>query len=242
MEPVGLGNIRISTNHAANIPPNLVLSLPALSGPIISGPFCEARPTNDQIGMCFSCPSFPVGCGETTSHTRLTACDHYTSSTLIGGEGGAGPSSLHTMLEGPTELCECKMDGKCTWIPTWHQMDRGFVVNWIDFFFKPPLGGRSKTKLGDHGTANAHNCWFIISCHVWGAAWTQIHWNSIWFRVEHIWVHTTLRARDHTTWFWMCVGTAIGHFLLGSHNFMLTSLGSCVKLWLCIILGHMSSA
>jgi hypothetical protein len=35
-----------------------------------------------------------------TSHTRLRARDHYTSSTLIGGEGGAGPSSL---LEGPTE-------------------------------------------------------------------------------------------------------------------------------------------
>jgi hypothetical protein len=38
-----------------------------------------------------------------TSHTRLRACDHiYTSSTLIGGIGGAGPSSpLHTTLEGP---------------------------------------------------------------------------------------------------------------------------------------------
>ena len=31
-----------------------------------------------------------------TSHMRLRAHDHYTSSTLIGGEGGAGPSSLHT--------------------------------------------------------------------------------------------------------------------------------------------------
>jgi hypothetical protein len=29
-----------------------------------------------------------------------------------------------------------------------------------------------------------------------------------------------LRIRDHTTWFWRCVGTAFGHFLLGSHNFM----------------------
>ena len=38
-----------------------------------------------------------------TSHTRLRACDHYTSSTLIGGKGGVGPSSLDTMLEGLTE-------------------------------------------------------------------------------------------------------------------------------------------
>jgi hypothetical protein len=33
---------------------------------------------------------------------RLRARDHYTSSTLIGGKGGAGPSSLHAKLEGPT--------------------------------------------------------------------------------------------------------------------------------------------
>jgi hypothetical protein len=38
-----------------------------------------------------------------------------------------------------------------------------------------------------------------------------------------------LRTCDHTIWFWRCVGTAFGHFLLGSHNFMVTALGSCVK-------------
>jgi hypothetical protein len=34
---------------------------------------------------------------------RLGAHDHYTSSILIGGKGGAGPSLLHTTLEGPLE-------------------------------------------------------------------------------------------------------------------------------------------
>jgi hypothetical protein len=34
---------------------------------------------------------------------RLRARDHYNSGTLIGEKGGAGPSSLHTALEGPTE-------------------------------------------------------------------------------------------------------------------------------------------
>ena len=29
---------------------------------------------------------------------------------------------------------------------------------------------------------NAHNCWFILSYHVWGPAWIEIHWNSIWSR------------------------------------------------------------
>ena len=63
-----------------------------------------------------------------TSHTRLGARDHYTPTTLIGGKAGAGPTSLHTTLEGPTEgVCECKMDVKSTWIPTWHRMDH---VSW----------------------------------------------------------------------------------------------------------------
>ena len=37
-----------------------------------------------------------------TSHMRLRAHDYYTSSTPIGGKGGANPSSLHTTLEGAT--------------------------------------------------------------------------------------------------------------------------------------------
>ena len=42
-----------------------------------------------------------------TSHTRLRSRDHYTSSTLIGGKGGADLSSLlHTTLERPTEYVE----------------------------------------------------------------------------------------------------------------------------------------
>jgi len=70
---------------------------------------------------------------------RLRARDHYTSSTLIGGKDGAGPSSLlHATLEGPTEyVSECKVDVTSTWIPTWHQMDR---VSWS-------LGLFSKTKF-----------------------------------------------------------------------------------------------
>ena len=43
-----------------------------------------------------------------TSHTRPIARDHCTSSTLIGGKGGAGPSSLHTTLEGPTEYVNAR--------------------------------------------------------------------------------------------------------------------------------------
>jgi late competence protein required for DNA uptake (superfamily II DNA/RNA helicase) len=44
-----------------------------------------------------------------TSHTRLRAHDHYTASTLIGGKGRAGRSSLHNTLEGPMEYVHVKM-------------------------------------------------------------------------------------------------------------------------------------
>ena len=33
----------------------------------------------------------PTTLAQTLTHTRLRACDHFTSSTLIGGKGGAGP-------------------------------------------------------------------------------------------------------------------------------------------------------
>ena len=32
-------------------------------------------------------------------------------------------ASLHTTLEGPCGVCECKMDVKSTWISMWHRMD-----------------------------------------------------------------------------------------------------------------------
>ena len=62
----------------------------------------------------------------------------------------------------------------------------------LDYFQKPHLGGRLNTKLGDHGTLNAHNHWFILSYHVRGPAWREVYWNSIWWRPSHIWLHTTL--------------------------------------------------
>ena len=100
----------------------------------------------------------------------------------------------------------------------------------LDYFQKPPLGGRPNTKPGDHGTPNAHNRWFILFYHVWGPAWIDIHWNSIWLRAwSHMTSHYTWGSVTTPTWCWRCVGTAFGHFLLGSHSFMVTALGSCVK-------------
>ena len=56
--------------------------------------------------------------------------------------------------------------------------------------------------------------YFII--YMWEPTWIEIHWNTIWLRVQsHMASHWNLRIHDHTTWFW----TAFGHFLLGSHEF-----------------------
>jgi hypothetical protein len=94
---------------------------------------------------------------------------------------------------GTNGVCECKMDEKFTWIPTWHRMDR---VSWsLGLFQKPPLGGRSNTKPGDHDTPNAHNHWFVLFYHVWGHAWIKIHWNNIWLRTRsHIASHYTWKS------------------------------------------------
>ena len=106
---------------------------------------------------------------------------------------------------------------------------------YLDCFQKPPLGGSSNTKAGDHGTPNVHNRWFILFHHVSWPAWIEIHWNSIW-----------LRARSHTLedpWSHYMIlemsWDGLGHFHLGSHNFMVTTLGSCVKWPLMILKVHL---
>ena len=100
---------------------------------------------------------------------------------------------------GANGVCECKMDVESTWISIWHWMD---CVSWsLGLFLKPPLGGRLNIKLGDHGTLNTHKCWLILFDHVWGPAWIEMNWNSIWLRVQshmtshYIWGFvTTLHA------------------------------------------------
>ena len=89
------------------------------------------------------------------------------------------------------------MDVQFTWIPTWHQMDHGHLDN----FLKSPLGGRPNTKLGDHGTLNAHDRWFILFYHVWGSAWIEIHWNNTLVTGPVTYDFTLhLRIHDHPTY------------------------------------------
>ena len=123
-------------------------------------------------------------------------------------------------------ICECKMNVKSTWIPTWHKMDH---VTWsLGLLPKPFFGGRPNAKSGDHGTLNDCSRWIILFQHVWGPARIEIHWNNIWLRIQS---HVT----SHYTWGSVTTfGGALGRPLdtrvwALSHNFMVTALGSCVK-------------
>ena len=75
-----------------------------------------------------------------------------------------------------------------------HGIERILFHGRLDFFLKIlPLGGRPRTKPGNHGTLNVYNCWFILFYHVWGPAWIEIRWNTtIGWGPGHIWLHTTL--------------------------------------------------
>ena len=106
---------------------------------------------------------------------RIRAHVHYTSSTHIGGKGIAGASSLHNL--------------------------RGFLhgIGWImfhghlDYFQRPPLGGRPNTKWGDQNTMNAHNRWIFLFL-----SWMEVRLNSIWSRARsHMTSHYTQGPWPH---------------------------------------------
>ena len=76
----------------------------------------------------------------------------------------------------------------------------------LDYFQKPPLGGRPNTKLGDHGTPNTHNRWFILFYHVREPACIEIHWNGIWLRAQ-------AHMASHYTWGSMTTQHDVGDVL-----------------------------
>jgi len=141
---------------------------------------------------------------------RLRAHDHYTPSTLIGGKGGAGPSSLHSMLEGPTKyVCECTMDVKSTRIPTWHRMDS---VSWsLGLFFKNHLLEvgltRSRRETMALRTLTTVDLFYVIS-------WVRSHMNrnSLKYHLvegrSHMTSHYTRESPHYYIDVGGCVGTA----------------------------------
>ena len=62
-------------------------------------------------------------------------------------------------------VCECKMDVKFTWINSYMaSFGSCFVLTWT-VFKNHLLEVDANTKLGDHGTLNAHDRCFILICY-----------------------------------------------------------------------------
>ena len=126
---------------------------------------------------------------------------------------------------GTNGVCECKLGGKSTW----HWMDH---VSWVLGLF-PKTTSRRQAWYKTVGRPWPSKCpqslvYSILSCVRTHMNKRSLKWHSNEGPVTNGF-RLHLRVRDRTTWFWRCVGTAFGHFLLGSHNFMVTALGSCVK-------------
>ena len=128
-----------------------------------------------------------------TSHTRLIVRDHYISSTLIGGKGGANPSLLHTMLlEGPTEYVN-----DARWMWSLHGFLHG--IEWIMLMATWTLFRNHFLEVGQIQNGETMALWthttvglsyFIM---FWWFAWIMIHWYSIWLRAWS-------RMTSHYTW------------------------------------------
>ena len=98
------------------------------------------------------------------------------------------------------------MDVKSTWIPTWHQMDHVFVVTWTIF-------ENHLLKIGltqDHETM-ALQTLTTVDLFYFNMCDDPHEWDfiEIAFGCRPVTYDFTLhlKIRDHTTWFWGCVGT-----------------------------------
>ena len=143
------------------------------------------------------------------THDTASPRDRYISATLIGGKGGAGPSSL----AGPTGVGRGEWNARCmgaksTWLPTWHWMECMFMVMWI-VFQKPLLGGRPDANPSrDDGILDIPSRWFnyVLSC-------ARAHVNRPFVEIAygsgpgHIWLHATLEGLWYTI---HDVGGAVG--------------------------------
>jgi hypothetical protein len=119
-------------------------------------------------------------------------------------------------------------DGCKVYMDSYMTLDGSCFHGHLDCFQKSSLGGKLNTKLKDHVTPNAHNCWFIWFYDVWGPACMDIHPNSIWLRAQsHMTSHYTWGSVSTLHDFGGVLGQPLDTFFVGSHNFMVTALGLC---------------
>ena len=132
-----------------------------------------------------------VGNLRAIAHTRLRARDHCTLSTLIGGKGRAGPSSLYTMLEGTIGVSDSKMDVKSTWNPS----SMASNVSWsLGLFFRSRLlevGLTQNWETMALRNLTTVDLLYFVMCE--DPTCRESHWNNSWLRT---WSHLT----SHYTW------------------------------------------
>ena len=88
---------------------------------------------------------------------------------------------------GTNGVCECMVDVQ-VYVNSYMASNGSCIIGHLDYFQKPPLGGKHGTKPRDHGTPNAHNRWLfyfnhrkkIIMCE--DPLPIETHWNRIWLR------------------------------------------------------------
>ena len=127
-----------------------------------------------------------------TSHTRLRTRDKYTSSALIGGNGGASPSLASHYAWGTNGVYKWMQDGCNVYMDSYVASNGScFMVPWILFKIHLLEVGLTQNRetMGLQTLTTVDLFYFII---LWGHAWIRIHWNSIWLRARNIWLHTTL--------------------------------------------------
>ena len=102
-----------------------------------------------------------------TLHTRLRARDHYTPSTLIGGEGEASPSSLEGLTNG---VCMW-MQGGCKVYMESYVASNGscFMVTWtifINHLFEVGMMTQNRETLALRTHTTVDLFYFILLYHV----------------------------------------------------------------------------
>jgi hypothetical protein len=163
----------------------------------------------------------------TASHTRLRARDHYTSSTLIGGIGGAGPS-LRFTLRLRDQRRMWLQDGCKVYMDSYMATNEScFMVTWTIFRNHLLVVGLTQNQeTMALQMLTTVDLFYFIMCE-------DEHEHKsieIWLRVKsHLTSHDTWGSVTTLHEFGSVFGTNFGHFLLGSHNVMVTALASCVK-------------
>ena len=102
----------------------------------------------------------------------------------------------------------------------------------LDYFQKPPPGGRPYTKPGDHGTPDVHNHRFVSFYFIMCEGACEWKFTEITFcrgPRSHMTSHCTRGSETTLDDFGGVVERPWDTFLLGAHNFMVTALGSYVK-------------